>query len=225
MTNPEENLGYTFQNKKLLETALQHSSYANEKSCESYERLEFLGDSILGMVVAEHLFHSDPQLPEGDLTRHRAAFVREENLVLVAHRLGLVEEIRLGRGEIKHGSQPSVQADVVEAVLAAMYLDGGLEPVRRVIEKHILSHSPTEDLSNMDYKSALQELLQKKLPCVIEYRKTGEEGPDHQKQFFMEILYNGTVYGSGTGKTKKESQQQAAKEALAILRHDSQFNS
>lgn len=217
MTRLEKALHYEFQDKKLLKIALQHSSYANERHCESYERLEFLGDSILGMVVSEYLFSKTPPLPEGELTRTRSALVREENLVLVAERMGFIPEISLGKGE-QNKRQHSIYADVVEAILAALYLDGGIEPVRAVIMEYILQHMEEGGLPSIDYKTALQELLQRKSPCVITYEQTGEEGPDHEKYFHMQVCLNGKPLGKGSGKTKKESQQQAAKMALESLK-------
>lgn len=216
LTRLEEALHYQFKDQNLLRTALQHSSFANEQNCDSYERLEFLGDSILGMVVSEHLFAKKPPLPEGDLTRTRSALVREENLVLVAQRMGFIPEICLGKGE-RNKSQRSIHADVVEAIIAALYLDGGIEPVRLVIDEYILQHEHIISCPTVDYKTALQELLQRTAPCVISYEKLGEEGPDHDKLFHMQVSVNGTILGEGSGKTKKESQQQAAKMALETL--------
>ena len=221
MTTLEEKLGYTFQNQALLENALTHSSCANESrgKLQSNERLEFLGDSILGMVVADHLYRNHPDLPEGELTRTRAALVCEESLVEVAAQLHLGEYLRLGRGEEAGGGRrrPSIQADAVEAVLAAVYLDGGIGSARKIIQRFILCREIEGLNSSRDYKTALQELVQRESGQVLKYRLTGEEGPDHDKRFFVEVDLNGTPLGSGKGHSKKEAEQMAAKAAIAKL--------
>ena len=223
MTTLEEKLGYSFQNPALLENALTHSSRANESrgTLSSNERLEFLGDSILGMVVADHLYRNHPDLPEGELTRTRAALVCEESLVEVALELSLGEHLRLGKGEEagcgRH--RPSIQADAVEAVLAAVYLDGGIGSVRKIIQKYILSREVAGLTKPRDHKTALQELVQRESGQVLQYRLVGEEGPDHDKRFFMEVILNGTPIGSGTGRSKKEAEQMAAQAAIAALEH------
>lgn len=216
MSKLEDVLGYEFQQPELLERALTHSSYANEHHYESYERLEFLGDSILGMVVAEYLYRQSPSLPEGQLTKNRAALVREENLVLVSKRFGLETEIKVGRGEIKE-IKPSMLADVVEAVLAAVYLDGGIAPAKRIINDFILTQPLSQELVMSDYKTALQEFLQRNPTCEIKYELIRSEGPDHLKVFYMQVTNHGEVLGTGTGKNKKEAQQQAAKMAMDQL--------
>ena len=207
MTTLEEKLGYTFQNPALLENALTHSSCANESrgKLQSNERLEFLGDSILGMVVADHLYRNHPDLPEGELTRTRAALVCEESLVEVAAELNLGEYLRLGKGEESGGGRkrPSIQADAVEAVLAAVYLDGGIGSARKIIQRYILCREIEGLNSSRDYKTALQELVQRESGQVLKYRLTGEEGPDHDKRFFVEVDLNGTPVGSGKGHSKK----------------------
>ena len=221
MTTLEEKLGYTFQNPALLENALTHSSCANESrgKLQSNERLEFLGDSILGMVVADHLYRNHPDLPEGELTRTRAALVCEESLVEVAAELRLGEYLRLGKGEEAGGGRhrPSIQADAVEAVLAAVYLDGGIGSARKIIQRYILCREIEGLNSSRDYKTALQELVQRESGQVLKYRLTGEEGPDHDKRFFVEVDLNGTPVGSGKGHSKKEAEQMAAKAAIAKL--------
>ena len=218
MTTLEEKLGYTFQNPALLENALTHSSCANESrgKLQSNERLEFLGDSILGMVVADHLYRNHPDLPEGELTRTRAALVCEESLVEVAAELNLGEYLRLGKGEESGGGRhrPSIQADAVEAVLAAVYLDGGIGSARKIIQRYILCREIEGLNSSRDYKTALQELVQRESGQVLKYRLTGEEGPDHDKRFFVEVDLNGDPVGSGKGHSKKEAEQMAAKKAL-----------
>ena len=221
MTTLEEKLGYTFQNQALLENALTHSSCANESrgKLQSNERLEFLGDSILGMVVADHLYRNHPDLPEGELTRTRAALVCEESLVEVAAELNLGEYLRLGKGEESGGGRhrPSIQADAVEAVLAAVYLDGGIGSARKIIQRYILCREIEGLNSSRDYKTALQELVQRESGQVLKYRLTGEEGPDHDKRFFVEVDLNGAPLGSGKGHSKKEAEQMAAKAAIAKL--------
>ena len=221
MKTLEEKLGYTFQNQKLLENALTHSSCANESRgrLSSNERLEFLGDSILGMVVADHLYRNHPDLPEGELTRTRAALVCEESLVEVAQELGLGEYLRLGKGEEAGGGRqrPSIRADAVEAVLAAVYLDGGIGSARKIIQKYILSREVAGLTKPHDYKTALQELVQRESGQVLRYRLTGEEGPDHNKRFFVAVELSGNCVGSGTGRSKKEAEQMAAKAAIEAL--------
>lgn len=223
METLEEKLGYTFQNRQLLENALTHSSCANESGgrLSSNERLEFLGDSILGMVVADHLFRNHPDLPEGVLTRTRAALVCEDSLVEVAEALDLGKYLLLGKGEEAGGGRqrPSIRADAVEAVLAAVYLDGGLGSARKIIQKYVLSKEIEGLTKPRDYKTALQELVQRENGQVLQYRLTGESGPDHDKRFFVEVTLNGTPVGSGTGRSKKEAEQMAAKAAIDALDH------
>lgn len=217
----EEKLGYTFRDRSLLEHALTHSSYANEHKGEgtgSNERLEFLGDSVLGMVVADHLYRAHPNMPEGDLTRTRASLVCEESLYEVARTLDLGRCLRLGRGEDAGGgrTRPSILADAVESVLAAVYLDGGVEQARRIIRALILDRE-WEKAVDRDYKTALQELVQKESGWALTYRPVGERGPDHAKIFVMEVDLNGRPVGRGEGRTKKEAEQSAAKTALEKL--------
>ena len=220
MTTLEEKLGYQFQNRELLENALTHSSCANESrgKLQSNERLEFLGDSILGMVVADHLYRGHPDLPEGELTRVRAALVCEESLVEVAQALDLGSYLLLGKGEEAGGgrTRPSIQADAVEAVLAAVYLDGGIGSARKIIRKFILD-SEEEKSASRDYKTALQELVQRESGQVLKYRLVGSQGPDHAKRFFVDVDLNGEPVGSGEGHSKKEAEQMAAKAAMAKL--------
>ena len=222
MTTLEEKLGYEFRDPALLENALTHSSCANESRgrLQSNERLEFLGDSILGMVVADHLYRNHPDLPEGELTRTRAALVCEDSLVEVAEALRLGEYLHLGKGEEAGGGRkrPSIQADAVEAVLAAVYLDGGIGSARKIVQQYILCREVEGLTSPRDYKTALQELVQWESGQVLKYRLTGEEGPDHDKRFFVEVDLNGEVAGRGKGHSKKEAEQMAAKAAIAKLK-------
>lgn len=222
MRSLEERIGYTFRDPVLLENALTHSSYANEHRAEgmpSNERLEFLGDSILGLIVADHLYRSRPDLPEGDLTRIRSALVCESSLVEVAKGLELGRYLRLGRGEEAGGgrNRPSIQADAVEAMLAAVYLDGGIGQARKLIHTLIIQQEREKTAAGRDYKTSLQELVQRENGHVLGYRLRDERGPDHAKIFSMEVLLNGEVIGAGEGRSKKEAEQAAAKAALAKL--------
>lgn len=223
MKTLEEKIGYAFRDRTLLENALTHSSYANEhreKGMPSNERLEFLGDSILGLVVADHLYRTCPTLPEGDLTRLRASLVCEGSLVEVAKSLDLGSYLKLGRGEESGGgrTRPSIQADAVEAMLAAVYLDGGIGQARKLIHALILNGEPHKKATaGRDYKTALQELIQRESGHTLSYRLIGESGPDHAKTFSMEVLLNGEPVGAGEGRSKKEAEQAAAKAAFAVL--------
>ena len=218
----ENALGYRFQNITLLQNALAHSSYANERwhdSLKSNERLEFLGDSILGMVVAKYLYQTFPDRLEGELTRMRAEMVCEKSLAKMAHSLGLGQHLLLGRGEEQGGGQnrPSILSDAMEAVIAACYLDGGMEAASGLIHRHLLQCNTEHLQSNIDYKTALQELVQQKKNQVIAYMLTGETGPDHNKHFSVEVTLNGQTIGSGTGSSKKRAEQDAARNALDTL--------
>lgn len=218
----ENAIGYRFRNIMLLQNALTHSSYANETwhdSLRSNERLEFLGDSILGMVVAEYLFCNFPERPEGELTRMRADMVCERALAKVANRLDLGRHLLLGHGEEQGGgrTRASILADAVESVIAACFLDGGMEAARKLIEAFILCEVPVSKLSNADYKTVFQELVQQKKDQSISYRLTGESGPDHDKTFRVEVLLNGQVAGTGVGSSKKRAEQDAARDAMERL--------
>ena len=222
MKTLETKLGYQFQNPKLLDHALTHSSYANEHhlgSISSNERLEFLGDSVLGMIVADHLYRTFPDLPEGDLTRIRANLVCEGSLVLVAKEWDLGRYLKLGKGENACGgrSRPSILADAVEAVLAAVFLDGGLEHDRDIIQRFLLDRMEQVTRASRDHKPYLQELVQRKSGQVLSYELIGESGPDHNKTFQMQVLLNGQPIGQGTGHSKKEAEQAAANAAIERL--------
>ena len=222
MKTLETKLGYQFQNPKLLDHALTHSSYANEHhlgSISSNERLEFLGDSVLGMIVADHLYRTFPDLPEGDLTRIRANLVCEGSLVLVAKEWDLGRYLKLGKGENACGgrSRPSILADAVEAVLAAVFLDGGLAHDRAIIQRFLLDRMEQVNRASRDHKTYLQELVQRKSGQVLSYELIGESGPDHNKTFQMQVLLNGQPIGQGTGHSKKEAEQAAANAAIERL--------
>ena len=218
----EEAIGYRFQNITLLQNALTHSSYANERwhdSLKSNERLEFLGDSILGMAVAEYLYKTFPDRPEGELTRMRADMVCETSLAVVANRIGLGEQLLLGHGEDRFGGREraSILADAVESVIAAAFLDGGMSAVEGFIRDFILCDVSVAKLHNADYKTALQELIQQKRNQVLTYTLVGESGPDHDKQFSVEVSLNGQVIGKGLGGSKKKAEQDAARDALETI--------
>ena len=218
----EAALGYRFQNIQLLQNALTHSSYANERwhnSLLSNERLEFLGDSVLGMLVAEYLYHSFPNRPEGELTRMRADMVCEQTLAAAANKIGIGEHLLLGHGEEQGGgrSRNSILADAMESVIAACFLDGGLGAALTVVQKFILVEVPVTRLHNVDYKTRLQELVQQKKNQTLSYALVGESGPDHDKQFVVEVRLNGNVVGSGSGSSKKRAEQSAAASAIEKL--------
>ncbi len=218
----ETALGYRFRNITLLQNALAHSSYANERwhdSLKSNERLEFLGDSILGMVVAEYLYRNFPDRPEGELTRMRADMVCETSLARIADRLDLGSHLMLGHGEEQGGgrSRPSILADAVESVIAASFLDGGFGAAEGIIQRFVLTNVPVTKLQNKDYKTALQELVQQKKNQVLSYTLTGETGPDHDKSFQVEVSLNGQVVGQGSGRSKKRAEQDAARAAMDML--------
>ena len=218
----EAAIGYQFKNITLLQNALSHSSYANERwhdSLKSNERLEFLGDSILGMVVAEYLYRHFPQRPEGELTRMRADMVCERALANVAERIGLGDHLLLGHGEETGGGRNrySILADAVESVIAACFLDGGMEAARKFIDTFVLTEVPVQQLRNVDYKTALQELVQQKKQQTLSYILVGESGPDHDKHFRVEVQLNGKTIGAGEGKSKKRAEQAAAQAAIEVL--------
>ena len=224
MQELEKKLGYRFHNHALLEEALRHSSYANEHrgaSVMSNERLEFLGDSVLGFVTAEFLFARHPLSPEGELTRIRAALVCEQSLHEVAQSLELGKYLKLGNGEESCGgrTRPSILADATEAVIAAVYLDGGMSAASALIHRVLLDKEREEAVEERrrDYKTALQELVQREPNQTLTYRLSGESGPDHDKTFAFEVLLNGAVIGRGEGHSKKEAEQMSARAALEEL--------
>ena len=224
MKTLEKSLGYQFHDPALLEEALRHSSYANEHRGDnvfSNERLEFLGDSVLGFVTAEYLFAKHPTAPEGELTRIRALLVCEDSLHEVAQRLKLGEYLKLGHGEESCGgrTRPSILADATEAVFAAVYLDGGIRAASELIHRVLLDkeREETAEAKRRDYKTKLQELVQRTPNQVLTYRLIGEQGPDHDKVFSFAVLLNDTVVGTGEGRSKKEAEQIAAKDALESM--------
>lgn len=222
MTELEDNIGYHFKNQGILKTALTHSSYANETKCPggSNERLEFLGDSVLGFVVADHLYRNFPNLPEGELTKKRAALVCEKACCGFSRQLDVGKFLQLSHGEQNSGgrTRSSILADAFEAVIAAIYLDGGMEEARSFILRFILPlMQNAKPKTFKDYKTALQEIIQKNPEEKLEYVLTGESGPDHDKHFTVEVHLNSNIIGKGGGRSKKEAEQQAAREAMELM--------
>ena len=215
-------IGYTFNNPDLLFEALSHSSFANESRhrYRSNERLEFLGDSVLSIVVSDYIFEHCRDIPEGELTKTRATLVCEKALYQFGEEIDLGSYIMLGKGEELAGGRerPSIIADAFEAVIAAIYLDGGMEPARR----HILRFLPNDIQGAVakaydDYKTILQEIIQKNPEEHVEYKLVGETGPDHNKQFTVRVMLNSNVIGEGTAHSKKSAEQMAAHEALQLM--------
>ena len=226
MLSLENRLNYKFNNIKLLENALTHSSYANEakNGITSNERLEFLGDSVLSIIVSDYIFKKFPNMPEGELTRLRASLVCEKALCEFSRELKIGDYLKLGKGEEKGGGRDrdSILADAFEAVLAAIYLDGGMEPAKKHVMNFVLreiKHHSSED-SCKDYKTVLQEIIQRNPEENLTYILTDESGPDHDKSFTVEVHLNSNVIGKGTGKSKKQAEQMAAKEALKLMGED-----
>lgn len=230
----EARLGHHFRTAALLERALTHSSVVPELRAEqpetpvqdiqNNERLEFLGDSVLQLLASEHLLQAFPDWSEGQLSKSRARIVNAHSLRDAANRLNLGEFLNLGRGEEKTGGRqkPAILADAFEAVVAAIYLDAGLEAARAMLQRTLFVHALEERgtrMADSDRKSALQEFLQGRGQPPAEYRLTGETGPDHQKVFLVEVWINGDKLADGEGSTKKEAEQQAAQKALELLEH------
>jgi len=219
----QELIGYDFSDPALLVTALTHRSYANEmteKNNTSNERLEFLGDSLLGMTVALLIFKSKPELSEGQMTKLRAELVCERSLAEIAQELDLGVFLLLGKGEKNTGGQnrPSLLSDAFEAILAAMYLDGGYEPVERFVSTLFSKKISNPRFGNKDYKTKLQETVQCKPGQTLVYELIDEQGPDHEKSFTVEVKLNGNTIGAGNGKSKKGAEQDAAKAAIDTLK-------
>lgn len=214
----EKNIGYTFNNKQLLKTALTHTSYAYEHNVSSNEKLEFLGDSILEFVSSEYMYNKYTNLKEGEMTKVRATVVCEKSLYKVAILHNFSDFLYLGKSEIMTGGnkRPAILADSVEAVIAAMYIDGGLEPAKKFIIENLKDEIEvaTKHVGQKDYKTVLQEELQKNGDVKIEYKIIKESGPDHNKTFQAEVSLNGKKLATGVGKSKKEAEMQAAKKAL-----------
>lgn len=217
----EKKIGYTFKNRSHLETALTHSSYANENHCSDNERYEFLGDSILSLVVSEKLFRDFRSENEGVLSKTRASIVCEEGLCEIAEKIDLQDFIRLGKGEGKTGgrNRPSIISDAFEALIAAVFLDSDFETVKAWLLGLLPDELKTESGNDNfgDYKSMLQEILQKNGDCDISYSIVDESGPDHDKRFTCAVSVNGKTLAEGVGKGKKSAEQEAAKRAIELL--------
>ena len=223
MRDLEDYLGYTFKNGKLLENALAHSSYANEVrgGVTSNERLEFLGDSVLSIIVSSYIYENFKKMPEGELTRLRSSLVCEKTLCGFSRKLNLGEFLLLGKGERKNGGadRDSILADAFEAVLAAIYLDGGINPARKFVMRFVTEELKSYDVKAdfKDYKTLLQEIVQRNPEESVQYYLTGESGPDHDKLFTVEVRLNSNTIGTGTGKSKKDAEEMAAKQALKLM--------
>ena len=218
----EKEIGYEFKNKILLETALTHTSYAYEKKKQSNEKLEFLGDSILEFVSSEYIFHNYPKLKEGEMTKVRASVVCEKSLHEIAKMHNFSDFLYLGKSEriSQKEVRPAIMADSVEAVIAAIFLDGGLEPAKEFIIKNLAKpiENATKHIGQKDYKTVLQEILQKNGNVDIEYEIIDEQGPDHEKLFTAEVKVDDKVLATGEGKSKKLAEMQAAQKALENLK-------
>ena len=217
MLEIEKIIGYQFNNNTLLFTALTHSSFAHENKGEVpfNERLEFLGDSVLQLISGEKMYRENPKMPEGDMSKHRAALVCEDALASYAKEIRLGDYLNLGRGEERSGGRerPSILADAFEALIGAIYLDGGLAPAK----KFVLKFLDKAHLNLKDYKTLLQEIIQQNPGEKVVYVLAGESGPDHNKSFEVEVHLNSNVIGRGKGRSKKRAEQAAAKEALALM--------
>ena len=222
MTELEHAIGYSFRNPELLTEALTHSSFAHEqhKNMKYNERLEFLGDAVLSIVVSDYIYQHCPELPEGELTKLRASLVCEKSLFDFAKVIGLGDYLRLSNGERRNGGarRPSIVSDAFEALIAAIYLDGGMEPAKKHILRFVIPEIENhKNQSFKDYKTALQEIIQKNPGERLEYKLVGSSGPDHDKHFKVEVCLNSNVIGRGGGRSKKEAEQQAAREALELM--------
>lgn len=222
MEKLERTLHYSFLDKQLIETALTHSSFANERGpgVQYNERLEFLGDAVLSIVVSDYIFKNLTDMPEGELTRVRATLVCEKSLCDLARAIHLGDYLRLGRGEDLSGGRdrPSILADAFEAVIAAIYLDGGMEAASAFILRNMSSLLSNRTYTPfVDYKTRLQEIVQQNPEDQLEYRLAGEEGPDHAKIFTVQVILDNNVFSAGRGRSKKAAEQDAAKEALRLM--------
>lgn len=222
LENVEKSIGYTFKNKELLKKALTHTSYAYENNLESNEKLEFLGDSILEFISSKYLYKEYPKLKEGEMTKVRATVVCEKSLYKIAKLHNFSDFLYLGRSEQKSGGnqRPAILADSVEAVIAAIYIDGGIEKAEKFIIDNLKDEikEATKHVGDKDYKTVLQEKLQANGDVKIEYEILEEKGPDHDKIFEAQVKCNGKVLAKGEGKSKKEAHMQAAKKALENLK-------
>jgi ribonuclease-3 len=219
MKSLQSKINYKFKDPSLLELAVTHSSYANEKGGHNNnERLEFLGDSVLGFITAEYLFTTMPGTPEGELTKLRSAAVCEKSLAVFANSLGLGRYLRLGKGEVMSGgaSRPSILSDAFESVIAAIYLDGGMEAAKKFVLRFIET-AETDVSAVTDYKTKLQEIVQQNPDEQLRYVLAAEAGPDHDKTFTVEVYLNSNCVATGEGHSKKKAEQAAAREALRLM--------
>ena len=220
MEGLQDRIGYRFRDPSLLERALTHSSYANEckQKTECNERMEFLGDAVLSIIVADHIFHKF-HLAEGDLTKIRASLVCEKSLYEFARKIDLGSELLLGHGEEQTGGRerPSVVSDAFEALIAAIYLDGGLEKAAQFVLPFVEEDLGHEEAPFVDYKTRLQEIIQKNPEERVEYVLVSAQGPDHDKKFVVEVHLNSNVIGRGVSRSKKGAEQAAAQEALSLM--------
>lgn len=221
MKKLEEKIEYTFKDKSLLTQALTHSSYANEKQggIKCNERLEFLGDAVISIVSAQYLYEAFPDMPEGDLSKLRSSLVCTGSLSDFARQIDLGSYMLLGKGELNTGGRDrdSILEDAFEALTAAIYLDGGMECAKKHVLRFLTEAVNTRHINFKDYKTTLQEVIQKNPDQSITYVVSGESGPDHNKRFEVEVHLNSNVIGRGVGKSKKQAEQEAAKEALSLM--------
>ena len=218
----QKKIGYSFENSELLRSALMHSSYTNEKRLPKYkcnERLEFLGDAVLELISSEFLYFEDEKMPEGELTKFRASVVCEPSLAFCAREIGLGDYLLLGKGEEVTGGRlrDSITSDALEALIGAVYLDGGFASAKEFVLQYVLNDLESKKLF-FDSKTILQEIVQGNFTEAISYHLMKEEGPDHNKLFFVEVCIGETSYGEGSGRTKKAAEQEAAYHAILKLR-------
>ena len=218
----EQQIGYTFKDKNLLKTALTHTSYAYENKKQSNEKLEFLGDSILEFVSSEYIYHNYPKLKEGEMTKVRASVVCEDSLQKIAKMHNFSDFLYLGKSERTSQKEvrPAIMADSIEAVIAAIFLDGGLEEAKKFILNNLAKpiENATKNIGQKDYKTVLQEVLQKNGNVDIEYVIVDEKGPDHEKVFTAEVIFNNKILATGEGKSKKQAEMEAAQKALENIK-------
>lgn len=221
MKDLEMKIGYKFNNKDYLMEALTHSSFANErhKNLNCNERLEFLGDAVLSIISADFLFHKYPDMPEGQLSKLRSSLVCTDSLSKFAREIHLGDYLFLGKGETNTGGadRPSILENAFEALIAAIYLDGGMKCAEQFVLSFLTKAVENHDVSFKDYKTMLQEIIQQNPSENVNYVLVGESGPDHDKVFEVEVHLNSNVIGKGKGKSKKSAEQAAAKEALDLM--------
>ena len=222
MATIEDKIGYTFKNREYLMEALTHSSFANERhnKIKCNERMEFLGDAVLSIISADFLYHRFPDMPEGDLSKLRSSLVCTQSLSDFARQISLGDYLFLGKGESNTGGadRSSILENAFEALIAAVYLDGGMEPAKHHVLNFVLRElKHTDDEVFKDYKTALQEIIQRNPEESVNYVLTGTSGPDHDKSFKVEVRLNSNIIGIGIGKNKKQAEQMAAKEALRLM--------